>query len=116
MKTITQRFAAVMIVGGLLVSQAGCSVLDMLRPAAEGEPSGEETQSGPDGSKDPADAPQNGDQAANADGVNEEAAYLACPQEGEYLTLGFDHTLTMNYESASMTHILKSGSHRMNLF
>ncbi len=60
--------------------------------------------------KDVAEAPDNADNAAeDAAAAPSSDEYLACPQPGEQLTLGFDHTLTMNYEGTSITHILHSG-------
>ena len=34
---------------------------------------------------------------------------LPCPAKGTSMVLGFDHALTMNYESTSMTHFLHQG-------
>jgi hypothetical protein len=35
--------------------------------------------------------------------------YLPCPAKGAAMLLGFDHALTMNYVSTSMTHFLHQG-------
>lgn len=110
MKKTAYRLCFVLLCICLTVSLTACSVLDVLRPSADAEAPSAEAQPETEEGKDAAEAPENADNAAEdaaAAPVSDE--YLACPQLGEQLTLGFDHTLSINYEGANLTHILKSG-------
>ena len=104
MKKTASCICFMFLLMSLTVLLTGCAVLDVLRPS-----SNPETQPESDGSKDVADAPDPASAAADNVGEPAPADLLGCPAEGEQLTLGFDHTLTMNYEGTSMTHILHSG-------
>lgn len=109
MKKTAFRLFFMLIVVCLAVSLTGCSVLSALMPSAADDASGPETGEG----KDLADAPEPASAAADNAAEDADSAspadLLGCPAQGENLTLGFDHTLTMNYEGTSMTHILHSG-------
>jgi hypothetical protein len=113
MKKTAYRVCFVLIFVCMTVSLTGCSVLDVLRSSTDAEAPASEEQAAPEEEKDVADAPDGADNEDNAapapDSDEGEAKYFNCPQEGEQMTLGFDHTLTVNYEGSSITHILKSG-------
>jgi len=65
----------------------------------------------------PDDAPEpelpenqvNPDEPDQADEPQEEMSFLSCPTNGESLTLGFDHALTIEQPDVNLTHILKEG-------
>ena len=105
MKRAAFRILFVLILACLTVSLTGCSVLSALKPYTADDVSDPEIEE----DKDLAEAPDPASAAADnaADPVADE--YLPCPQPDEQLTLGFDHTLTMNHEGTSITHILHSG-------
>ena len=105
MKTTAFRMFFVLLVVCLTVSLTGCSVLSALKPSTAEDATIPETEEG----KDLADVPEPASAAAEEAAEPAPADLLGCPTEGEQLTLGFDHTLTVNYEGTSMTHILHSG-------
>ncbi len=105
MKKAAFRVFFVLMLVCLVVSLTGCSVLSALRPSTVDDASNPETEEG----KDLADAPNPASAAADNVAEPAPADFLGCPTQDEQLTLGFDHTLTMNQEGTSITHILHSG-------
>jgi len=112
MKKTVFYLCFVLIAVCLISTQTGCAVLDLVLPSNDAEAPVPEEQSEPAEEKDVPDTPEGEEVVEDSapEPAEGEPQFFNCPQAGEQMTLGFDHTLTMNYGSASMTHVLKSGT------
>ena len=110
-KSISDKYIVLPLILLILIGlQINCSFLSTLNPPTDTDPPPQDSQ--PAEENNPAPSSSNDpDDAENADSPE----YLDCPGPGETLYLGFDHTLTMNYEGASLTHILHAGMLNLNV-
>jgi len=82
----------------ILVLNSACTALNLVNPPSDaGSP--------PDDPADPVDPPADPPAAGDSEDTGE---VLTCFHTNNYV-LGFDHTLTVNEEGTSLTHILKHG-------
>ena len=109
MKPITSKHSVWALMLLILIGlQINCSVLSAFNPSSAEENTPEESLPT---EEIPEEASSSSDNAQDSESPD----FLNCPSPGETLYLGFDHTLTINYEGASLTHILHSGMLNLNV-
>ena len=110
-KSVSNKYFVLTLVFLVLIGlQLNCSFLSALNPPNDADSPPQDSQ--PVQENNPAPSSSNDpNNTENADAPE----YLDCPAPGETLYLGFDHTLTMNYEEASLTHILHAGMLNLNV-